>query len=161
MPLSWLLPCEDLDNVNNIKQRTLLAFLPGAGVFYCAKDWLRKHEGVEGSQIALDMSWFCLSRSMNCSPSLFNSHLQFGEDVYVTRFLNITSVGLPATSTMVSTWSFLYYPGATTRLQREVFMSRQCAEHECLRMPRDIIASHDMANGQSLTEPTNEMPTQM
>ena len=55
---------KDLDDVNNFKYRTLLAFLPGAGVFYSVRDWQRKSEGVEGSRIATDMSWFHLKTGM-------------------------------------------------------------------------------------------------
>ena len=39
---------EDLDDANDFKYRTRLAFLPGAGVFYAARDWRRKTEGIEG-----------------------------------------------------------------------------------------------------------------
>ncbi|KAI2505999.1 hypothetical protein MHU86_8410 [Fragilaria crotonensis] len=69
---------EDLDDVNDFfKYRTLLAFLPGVGVFYAVRDWRRKSEGVDGSRIAMDISWFRLKTGMEHSPQL---DLQFGED---------------------------------------------------------------------------------
>ncbi|KAI2505723.1 hypothetical protein MHU86_8685 [Fragilaria crotonensis] len=128
---------EDLDDANDYKYRTLLAFLPGPGVFYCARDWRRKTEGVEGSRIALDMSWFRLRTNMSVQvPPGSDFRLQFGEDGYVKRFASVTSAG-------VSAWRVLYYPAAP-RLLREVFVSTQCADHDGPRMPPDIIAGHDV-----------------
>ncbi|KAI2490358.1 hypothetical protein MHU86_24221 [Fragilaria crotonensis] len=130
---------EDLDDINDFKYRTLLAFLPGAGVFYAVRDWRRKSEGVDGSRIAMDISWFRLKTGMEHSPQL---DLQFGEDGYVKRFASVTSAGSPP-STFVSAWRVSYHPAAIN-FPREVFTSTQCADHEGPRMPPDLISGHDV-----------------
>jgi hypothetical protein len=71
--------CEDLDDENDYKYRTLIAFLPGAGVFYCSRERRRKSEGIEGSEIALDMSWLRI-RPIQPPPLLTEFRLRFGED---------------------------------------------------------------------------------
>jgi hypothetical protein len=130
---------EDLDDINDFKYRTLLAFLPGAGVFYAVRDWRRKSEGVDGSRIAMDISWFRLKTGMEHSPQL---DLQVGEDGYVKRFASVTSAGSPP-STFVSAWRVSYHPAAIN-FPREVFTSTQCADHEGPRMPPDLISGHDV-----------------
>jgi hypothetical protein len=123
--------CEDLDDENDYKYRTLLAFLPGAGVFYCSREWRRKSEGIEGSEIALDMSW------LRIRPiELTEFRLQFGEDGYVKRFSSESKM-------MVSAWRVSYNPAPPT-YSRVVFTSTQCADHEGPRMPPDLVVGHDL-----------------
>jgi hypothetical protein len=127
--------CEDLDDDNDYKYRTLLAFLPGAGVFYCSREWRRKTEGIEGSLIALDMSWLRI-RPIQPPPLLMELCLQFGEDGYVKRFSSVSK-------TMVSAWRVSYNPAPPTSL-RVMFTSTQCADHEGPRMPPDLVVGHDL-----------------
>jgi hypothetical protein len=82
---------KDLEYKNDNKYRTLLAFLPGAGLFFCGKEWRKKTEGVKGSRVHLEMSWFQLRRTGE-PPSMSYFHIQFGEDGYVERF-NAVSTG--------------------------------------------------------------------
>jgi hypothetical protein len=56
-------------------------------VFYSAKEWGRKTEGVEGSRIALGMCWICL-KIMEHPDRL----MQFGEDGNVKRF-SVETIG--------------------------------------------------------------------
>ncbi len=54
---------EDLLDDADYKYRTMIAFLPGAGIFYCARE--RRcgiHGGVGGALIQLDMSWLRTSK---------------------------------------------------------------------------------------------------
>ena len=48
----------DLVDDVDFKYRTLVAFLPGAGVFYCAREQRRSDVGCNKAHIQLDASWF-------------------------------------------------------------------------------------------------------
>ena len=132
---------QDLDNVKDFRYRTLLVFLPGAGVLYVARDRRRKSKGVEGSRIPMDISWFRLKTSIQQPLSDFR--LQFGEDGYVKRFASITSPPGSPPSTMVSAWRVLYHP-ASRLFPRELFKSTQCADHKGPRMPPNFVLGHDL-----------------
>ena len=134
---------EDLEDKNDYKYRTLLAFLPGAGVFYCGKEWRRKTEGVEGSRAHLEMSWFRI-RSKEEPPSMSDFRLRFGEDGYVKRF-NTVSTGARPGSQTVSAWR-VSYNIAPPSFSRVVFASTQCADHDGPRMPPDLVGGHNIGS---------------
>ena len=134
---------EDLEDKNDYKYRTLLAFLPGVGVFYCGKEWRRKTEGVEGSRAHLEMSWFRI-RSTEEPPSTSGFRLRFREDGYVKRF-NAVSTGARPGSQTVSAWRVSYNIAPPT-FSRVVFTSTQCADHDGPRMPPDLVGGHDIGS---------------
>ncbi len=54
---------EDLFDDADYKYRTMIAFLPGAGIFYCARERRCGIDGgVGGALIQLDMSWYACAR---------------------------------------------------------------------------------------------------
>ena len=134
---------EDLFDKNDFKYRTVLAFLPGAGVFYCGKEWRRRTEGVEGSRVHLEMSWFRIGNAEQ-GPSMSGSRLQFGRDGYVKRFSAVTIGARPGSQT-VSAWRVSYNIAPPT-LSRVVFTSTQCADHDGPRMPPDLVVGHDIGS---------------
>ena len=65
--------------------RTLIAFLPGAGVLYCPRERRGAKVGVGGSlTIPLDMSWLQLHEDATAEPG---RSYYFGEDSYLKRIL--------------------------------------------------------------------------
>jgi hypothetical protein len=48
----------DLVDDMDFKYRTFVAFLPGAGVFYCAREGRRLEVGCNKVHMQLDASWF-------------------------------------------------------------------------------------------------------
>ena len=48
----------DLEDESDFKYRTLIAYLPGAGVFYYARDSPWTEKGVKGAHIPRNDSWF-------------------------------------------------------------------------------------------------------
>jgi hypothetical protein len=93
----------DIDQRLDRKYRSAIAFLPGAGVFYCARE-RRKSNCVDTSRnslIPLDMSWLRITRADDNS-------LKFGEDGYVRYFAGRCPT-LP-----VSGWRVTAGRGATT-----------------------------------------------
>ena len=74
---------DDLLQDSDFKYRTLIAFLPGAGVLYCPRERRGAEVGVVGSLIPLDMSWLRLNNDVTTDRE---RHYSFGDDSYVKCF---------------------------------------------------------------------------
>jgi hypothetical protein len=68
---------DDLLPDRDFVYRTLVAFLPGAGVLYCPSEHCGAKVGVEGSLIPLDMSWLRLHEDVTAGQG---RRYSFGED---------------------------------------------------------------------------------
>jgi hypothetical protein len=91
--------CHDRDMEDNMdyRYRTVLGFLPGAGVFYDCCERRRIERGVAELIVQLDMSWLRLSASEGSPPQL-----SFGTQGYVKGFGSVDI--LPDGSNLVSGW---------------------------------------------------------
>ena len=68
----------DRDSVDDVdfKYRTIVAFLPGVGVFYCACERHRSELGCNKAHIQLDASWFQFQEDALVAPN--NGRFSFG-----------------------------------------------------------------------------------
>jgi hypothetical protein len=83
---------EDLLDNTDYKYRTIILFLPGAGIFYCAHE--KRCVIYGGALIQVDTSWFLLRKDVNAPPT--GRQFAFGCDCYVTRFALESTGGLPS-----------------------------------------------------------------
>ncbi|KAI2497449.1 hypothetical protein MHU86_17053 [Fragilaria crotonensis] len=60
---------DDLMDSVDFKFRTCLAFIPDAGIFYCARERHHPDSGVDNTLIPLDMSWLRLHHCHDCNGS--------------------------------------------------------------------------------------------
>jgi hypothetical protein len=126
---------EDLFDDADYKYRTMIAFLPGAGVFYCARERRRGVHGVGGGAlIQLDMSWLRLWEDVGAPPTA--RRFSFGRDGYVKRFARESTSGLPS-SHYVSAWRVT---SSNLRIVRDrlVLRASQCADSDGPRLPPDF-----------------------
>ena len=80
---------DDLD----FKYRTLVAFLPGAGVFYCAREQCWLEVGCKKAHIQLDASWFRFREDALVAPN--NGRFSFGVGGYVKRLAQERNDNIP------------------------------------------------------------------
>ena len=107
----------DMENIMDYRYRTLLGFLPGAGVFYDCCNRRRIECHVAKSIVQLDMSWLRLSASEG-SPRQLN----FGTQGYVNKGFGSVDV-LPGDSSLVSGWR-VSRSSSVKMLTREVFWAK-------------------------------------
>ena len=127
------LACEDGDMADamDFKYRTILAFLPGAGIFYDCCGQRDENCGVANSMVQLDMSWLRLTNSN------LDQQLKFREDSYVKRF---GSEG----GGFVSGWKVSRSCSVNTS-SREVHWAKQCSDADGPRMPPDFVCGTDIS----------------
>ena len=132
--------CNDSDMEDNMdyQYRTVLGFLPGAGVFYDCCDRRRIECGVAKSLVQLDMSWLRLSAS-ECLPR----QLRFGTQGYVKGFGSVEV--LPDGSNLVSGWR-VSRSSSVKMLSREVYWAQQCSDADGPRMPPDFVHGEDISH---------------
>ncbi len=72
---------DDIDQRSDRKYRSAIAFLPRAGVFYCARERRKSNceDTLRNSLVPLDISWLRITRADD-------NLLKFGEDGYVRYF---------------------------------------------------------------------------
>lgn len=125
---------DDFNEAVDYQFRTCLAFIPNAGVFYCARD--RRHSDVGGVDRPLNplpMSWLCLERHKDdeSSPASYT----FGEDGYAKRLY--TDDGH-----LVSVWRIGFHArhGYEHRL---VHRAEQCHDCNGPKMAPDVFLGED------------------
>ena len=113
----------------------MIAFLPGTGIFYCARERRRGFSGGgDGALIQLDMSWLRIREDRNASTTA--RRLSFGRDGYVKRFSRESTCGHPS-SHHVSAWRVTSCNLRVVR-DRLVLQASQCADSEGPRLPPDF-----------------------
>jgi hypothetical protein len=133
--------CEDdLLHDSDFKSRTLIAFLPGAGVLYCPRERRGAEVGVEGSLIPLDMSWLRLNNDVTAGRK---RHYSFGDDSYVKCFFG---KGQPEEVVpLVTAWrvSNGHHLGGCS--MRRVVHAAQCSDADGPRLPPDFVAGQSIS----------------
>ena len=132
--------CNDSDMEDNMdyQYRTVLGFLPGAGVFYDCCDRRRIECCVAKSLVQLDMSWLRLSAS-ECLPG----QLRFGTQGYVKGFGSVEV--LPDGSNLVSGWR-VSRSSLVKMLSREVYWAKQCSDADGPQMLPDFVHGEDISH---------------
>jgi hypothetical protein len=132
---------DDLVDDVDFKYRTLVAFLPRAGVFYCARERRRSEVGCNKAHIQLDASWFRFREdALVVAPN--NGRFSFGVGGYVKRLAQERNYHDP--DGRVSIWRVL--TSIVPTLQRRlVYLARQCSDSEGPRMAPDVIGGHNIA----------------
>ena len=117
------------DDKLDFKFRTLIAYLPGAGVFYCAageRCW--SEVGVKGAHIQLDASWFRFRNEGGSTNPL-------GPAGYVKRWHEAAST---PEAPHYSIWR-VSTSGVPTRQIRRIYLATQVPDHEGPVMAPDVI----------------------
>jgi hypothetical protein len=130
---------EDLEDAADFKYRSVVVYLPGAGIFYCPRERRRITEGVKNSPIQMDMSWLKIGHHLSAEET--GSNYQFGPDGYVKRFAS--SCNTNGTS-RVSGWILSYCCGAIT--PSLTIYTKQCSDSDGPRMPPDYVHGVDISN---------------
>ena len=120
---------EDIAQESSWKYQSAIAFLPGTGMFYCARE-RRKGNTLLNTLIPLDMSWLRITK-------VDGNLLKFGSDGY-NRYFADRRPSLP-----VSGWRVT--AGRASNQWRYIHRAFQCADHDGPRMPPDVIDSHDIS----------------
>jgi hypothetical protein len=132
--------CNDSDMEDNMdyRYRTVLGFLPGAGVLFDCCDRRRIECGVEKSIVQLDMSWLPLSASEGLPRQL-----SFGTQGYVKGFGSVDV--LPDGSNLVSGWR-VSSSFSVKMLSREVYWAKQCSGADGPQMLPDFALGEDISH---------------
>ena len=125
---------DDLDDSADYKFRSLIAFIPNAGVFYCSCERRRADAGVEKTLNPLDMSWLRLHRNeVGCGAERARGPVYtIGDGGYVKRLHCDGSDGHP-----VSVWRMTYN---ILQDKRVILRAKQCADHDGPMLPPDVIS---------------------
>ena len=107
--------------------RTVEAYLPGAGVIYCARERRPATVGLENTPTHHDVSWLQITEDVTFPPG---RRFSFGDDSFVRRFAEESANG------WVSAWRVLHDTGQAP--PRFVFAARQCSDSDGPRMSSDI-----------------------
>ena len=128
----------DFEDRKDDKYCAVLAFLPGAGVFYCHRERRKPETGFENSFVPLDMSWLQLTWETSESAT-GRDRLLFGPGGYVKRLATDSS----ANGGFVSAWkvSRSYH---IDRLRRQVYWGTQCSDADGPKLPPDYIGGEDI-----------------
>ena len=128
----------DFEDRKDPEYCAVLAFLPGAGVFYCHRERRKAETGFENSFVQLDMSWLRLARETSESAT-GRDRLSFGPGGYVKRLCTDSS----ADGGFVSAWkvSRSFY---IQQLSRRVYWGTQCSDADGPMMPPDYIGGQDI-----------------
>ena len=122
----------------DFKHRTLVAYLPGAGVFYCGRERSPAAVGLPNTPVHHDASWLRILEDIGALPSA--RRFSFGADGFVRR-ISEESVD------WVSVWRVSHGTYGTERCPpRLVFGARQCSESDGPRMPPDIVGEEDIGH---------------
>jgi hypothetical protein len=132
---------DDLDDSVDYKFRSLIGFVPNAGVFYCSSERRRADTGVEKTLIPHDMSWLRLHRSEVVGSAQRSGVPVYtiGDGGYIKRLHCGGSDGLP-----VSVWRMTYN---ILRDKRVIIRANQCADHDGPMLPPDVISGQCFSSG--------------
>jgi len=125
----------DLDDSMDYKFRSLIAFVPNAGVFYCSSERRRADAGVEKTLVPHDMSWLRLHRSSEVGSGAEQPRAPvytIGDGGYVKRLHCGGSDGHP-----VSVWRMTYN---ILQDKRVILRANQCADQDGPMLPPDVIS---------------------
>ena len=115
----------------DFKYRGLVAYLPGAGVFYCSRERRPAAVGLPNTLVHHSASWLRISEDFGASPTA--RRCSFGADGFVRRFFE-ESVD------WVSAWRVSRGAFGTEKCPpRLVIRAQQCSDCEGPRMPPDTV----------------------
>jgi hypothetical protein len=126
-------------DVNDFSYRTCIAILPGAGVFYCARERRKESEGKVNSHVPMELHWLRLDLKSTGVGGQW-----FLPESYVRRLWNVGEDGMCS----VWKWQFkregLLYPGCGLKLRGNnlglmAFRAKQCRDEVGPRLPPDYI----------------------
>ena len=112
--------------------RTCLAFIPNAGIFYCARDRLHPDVGANKSLISLPMSWLRLQRHHHLDGTPFYT---FGKDSYVKRLFYDDRK-------LISVWR-IGFKGLQHDERRLIYRAEQCQDSNGPKLPPDVFSGED------------------
>lgn len=118
------------------KFRTMIAFLPAAGTFYCARERRRDSVGVAKSLVQLDMSWLRMQRNELPNGS---AHYTFGEGGYVRKFASEVRGVQQRKHNRISAWKFCFR-GCQ---QRVIYRALQCHDSHGPKLAPDFFNGED------------------
>jgi hypothetical protein len=118
----------------DFKYRALVAYLPGAGSFYCTTERRPAAVGRKNTLVHHDASWLRISESVGAPTDTLR--FSFGADGFVRRFSEESTSG-------VSAWRVSCGTGRAA--QRFVFMAKQCADSDGPLMPPDTVKNRDIS----------------
>ena len=130
----------NLESESDINYRTLIAFLPGAGAFYCARERRPSTVGCAKSLVQLDASRLRIAEDASAPPN--GRRFSFSADNYVRRFSHESTHGLPI-SHWVLAWK-VSSSGVGGTQDRLVHLASQCLDSGWPRVPPDIIGGDDI-----------------
>ena len=131
----------DQDEKFDFVYRTMIAFLPGIGSFYCARERRRCDGGVDKSLVPHDMSWLRLKRDYDVDGMPFYT---FGDGGFVRRLHSKSSGSNPVDNRRISVWRVS--PGKLFDCETHRLMHRvaQCHDKDGPRMAPDVFAGEDV-----------------
>jgi hypothetical protein len=112
--------------------RTCLAFIPNAGIFYCARDRVHPDVGADKSLIPLPMSWLRLQRCYNPDGTPYYT---FGDDSYVKGLFQDDGK-------LISVWK-LGFLGLQPDDRRLIYRAGHCLDSNGPKMPPDVFSGED------------------
>ena len=119
---------EDRDPSSDWKFRTMICFIPAAGVFYCVRERRRNDVGIENTLIPFDMSWLKMHRRVGADGK---SSYVFGKGGYVRRFAAQTENCIPV-------WRIRSC--RQDRLERVIYRALQCHDCDGPKMAPDVFS---------------------
>jgi hypothetical protein len=131
---------ENQDASVDWKFRTMICFIPAAGVFYCLRERRRKDVGIENTMIPFDMSWLRMRRHIGVDGK---ASYGFADGGYVRRFA--TGLGSCPKDNCIPVWRIRSC--RHDRMERVFYRALQCHYCEGQKMTPDVYA------GQSSSEP--------
>lgn len=130
----------DQDASMDFKYRTMIAFLPGTGSFYCCRERRRWHTGLDKSLVSHDMSWLRMKRDYRVDGTPFYT---FGNGGFVRR-LHHESTGSDPADHRISVWRISpvgLFDYETDRLMHRVV---QCHDKDGPMMAPDVFSGEDV-----------------
>ena len=112
--------------------RTCLAFIPSAGIFYCARDRVHLDVGTNKTLIPLPMSWLRLRHRHHPDGSPFYT---FGSDCYVKGLFWDDGK-------LISAWR-IGFEGLQPDERRLIYRAYQCHDSNGPKMPPDVFSGED------------------
>ena len=133
---------EDQTAAMDFKFRTMIAFLPGTGSFYCARECRRSDTGVARSLVCHDMSWLRMKRDCTAHGDTLVSYT-FGDGGFVRRFTH-ESTGGNFAENKISAWRVSPIQFCSREENRLMHRVQQCADKDGPMMAPDVIAGQDV-----------------
>ena len=131
---------ENQDASIDWKFRTMICYIPAAGVFYCLRERRRKDVGIEHTLIPFDMSWLRMHRDVGVDGRVSYG---FGEGGYVRRF---ASSGL-GNDSRIPVWRIRSC--RHDRMQRVIYRALQCHDREGPKMAPDVFNGKTSSQSQA------------